>query len=59
MTARQRILAIRLLEKQSKAPQLAKQIGVSVRMEKAPAKPPVIQRKAEKFAKRSSINESK
>jgi hypothetical protein len=59
MTARQRILAIRLLEKQSKAPQLAKQIGVSVRMEKAPVKPSVIQRKAEKFAKRSSINESK
>ena len=46
MTVRQRILAIRLLEKQNRAPEYAKRIGVSVRMNKAPEKPSIIQRKA-------------
>lgn len=45
MTVRQRILAIRLLEKQCKAPEYANRIGVSVRMKKAPEKQCIIQRK--------------
>ncbi len=39
MTARQRILALKLLKKQKKNPELAKQIGIYVRMkEKAKEK---------------------
>lgn len=34
MTARERILAIKLLEKQEKNPEYAKQIGIQVSMEK-------------------------
>lgn len=32
MSARERILALRLLEKQKKNPEIAKQIGVEVKM---------------------------
>lgn len=34
MTARERILAIRLLEKQEKQPEYAKRIGIQVQMKK-------------------------
>lgn len=34
MTARQRILALRLLEKQQKNPELAKKLGINVQMKK-------------------------
>ena len=35
MTTRERILAIRLLEKQKKQPEYAKRIGIQVQMKKA------------------------
>lgn len=34
MTARQRILALRLLEKQQKNPELAKELGINVQIKK-------------------------
>ncbi len=34
MTVRERILALRLLEKQKKNPELAKQLGINVYMKK-------------------------
>ena len=34
MTVRERILALRLLEKQKKNPELAKQLGINVHMKK-------------------------
>ena len=34
MTARERILAIKLLEKQERNPEYARRIGIQVRMEK-------------------------
>ena len=37
MTARERILAIRLLEKQERRPEYAKRIGIQVQMKKADA----------------------
>lgn len=38
MTVRERILALRLLEKQKKCPEYAEKIGIRVRMEEANAK---------------------
>lgn len=35
MTARERVLAIRLLEKQERRPEYAKKIGIQVQMKKA------------------------
>ena len=32
MTVRERVLALRLLEKQKKNPKLAKQVGISIRI---------------------------
>ena len=34
MTAQQRILALRLIEKQEKNPKLAKELGINVQMKK-------------------------
>ena len=34
MTVRERILALRLLEKQKKNPKLAKQVGINIKMKK-------------------------
>lgn len=38
MTVRERILALRLLEKQKKCPEYAEKIGVRVKMEEADTK---------------------
>ena len=38
MTARQRIMALRLLEKQKKNPSFAKKIGVEIKMKEKDAK---------------------
>ncbi len=38
MTARERVLALRLLEKQQKNPKLAKKLGIEIRMIENPTK---------------------
>lgn len=38
MTAKERVLALRLLEKQKKNPKLAKKMGIEIRMIKNPMK---------------------
>lgn len=38
MTARERVLALRLLEKQKKNPKLAKNMGIEIQMIKNPMK---------------------